>query len=319
MSWQSTKAVWAHSQARGSRKMLLLAIAQFTDRHGRNAWPSIATLSEMVGVGPRAITDLLKDLEAAGDLAVERVRGRGLSNNYTITLPHAAGNENDGGDGADGGKGDQPRQKGDQTGTFSATSEVEKGDQPRQKGDQPRIKGDQIDTFSAMADVIKGDHSRIKGDHSRIKGDQARSPDHRRDQIRDQSKEKKEDPPTPRMDPAKVRLAEMVNALVTVTGMSGHLNWAALSDLALDLLEGEYTAEQLVAWYGRGGPWYQSDWRGQRNEMPGPFAIRETIMRMRDRSSQPPLPGPASNGRPPPADDALEQRRARLRELLRDE
>lgn len=85
---------------------------------------------------------------------------------------------------------------------------------------------------------------------------------------------KKNTTPTPPPDPT---LAEMVNALVDATGMSAHLNWTKLSDLARELLGGGYTAGQVAQVYGPAGWWYTCDWRGQKGQRPGVTAVRETI------------------------------------------
>lgn len=85
---------------------------------------------------------------------------------------------------------------------------------------------------------------------------------------------KKNTTPTPPPDPT---LAEMVNALVDATGMSAHLNWSKLSDLARELLGGGYTAGQVAQVYASGGWWDACDWRGQKGQRPGVTAVRETI------------------------------------------
>lgn len=88
-------------------------------------------------------------------------------------------------------------------------------------------------------------------------------------------------PPSP-LPPEMKNLTEMVNALVTVTGMSGHRFWHELSGEAAELLKVGYTPEQIVDHYGRGNPnghwsWYEHDWRGRRSDFPKPKEIWETI------------------------------------------
>lgn len=84
MSWQASKAVWQHCDLSGNAKLLMLAIADHADAEGE-AWPGIARLASMVGVGPRSIKRLIKQCEESGDLRVERSVGRGNSSTYYIT------------------------------------------------------------------------------------------------------------------------------------------------------------------------------------------------------------------------------------------
>ena len=53
-----------------TKKMLLLAIADHADDDGDNAWPSTARLSMKVGIDPRSVRRLIKDLAADGFLTV---------------------------------------------------------------------------------------------------------------------------------------------------------------------------------------------------------------------------------------------------------
>lgn len=85
---------------------------------------------------------------------------------------------------------------------------------------------------------------------------------------------KKKTPPTPPPDP---ELAAMVNALVDATGISARLNWAKMADLAGELLGENYTAAQVAQVYAPGGWWFTCDWRGQKGQLPGLTAVRETI------------------------------------------
>lgn len=42
------------------------------------------------------------------------------------------------------------------------------------------------------------------------------------------------------------------------------------------LIQEGITPEDLLAWYGEGGRWWEEDWRGKRGQHPTEFAIRET-------------------------------------------
>lgn len=49
--------------------------------------------------------------------------------------------------------------------------------------------------------------------------------------------------------------------------------------LAKALIQIGATPEDLTAWYGEGGRWWEEDWRGQQGQYPGEPAIRETARR----------------------------------------
>jgi hypothetical protein len=99
-----------------------------------------------------------------------------------------------------------------------------------------------------------------------------------------EKKGKKESPPPP-LPSDNQPLIDMVNALVEVTGMSGHRFWRELSKEAAELLEVGYTPEQIIVHYGRNDPpnghwnWYVKDWRGMESSgnFPKPKHIWETI------------------------------------------
>jgi phage replication O-like protein O len=117
---------------------------------------------------------------------------------------------------------------------------------------------------------------------------------------------RKGDPSTPPLPPDRVALAEMVNALGDVTGMSPKMNFAALSAVAEDLLSCDYAAGQVAAYYGRETAngrwnWYLQDWRGRRNDPPTPKQIKETIRGAIDW--QPARASP--NGHDPPAANGM--------------
>lgn len=76
--------------------------------------------------------------------------------------------------------------------------------------------------------------------------------------------------------------AHMVRALADVSGMDGTLNIAKLLPVAKDLLDTEYTPDQVRAAYGRDAPpgrwsWYGDDWRGRKGDRPTLPNIVETV------------------------------------------
>jgi hypothetical protein len=85
MSLKASKLVWKYSNQTGSGKLLMLAIADHTNKDGI-AWPSIKRLSTFIGVKSRRVKRLIKDAEKVGELKVARNVGRGNTNEYVITL-----------------------------------------------------------------------------------------------------------------------------------------------------------------------------------------------------------------------------------------
>jgi DNA-binding transcriptional ArsR family regulator len=82
MNW-----VWEHSAAKGTERLLLLAIADAADDTGRNAFPSVDTLARKIVMSPRTVQRLVAKLEAGGLIEVERQLGGRDSNRYRIVMP----------------------------------------------------------------------------------------------------------------------------------------------------------------------------------------------------------------------------------------
>ena len=74
------------STAKGTDRLVLLAIASHAYPDGTGAWPSRRTIAAEARVSEATVKRAVKRIEALGELYVERQRGH--SNTYTITLPH---------------------------------------------------------------------------------------------------------------------------------------------------------------------------------------------------------------------------------------
>jgi len=72
MSQKAQICVWTRSRAKELDLLLLLAIADFADSDGRNAWPTVATLATKVRLRESEVLQLLHQLEQAGEIVVER-------------------------------------------------------------------------------------------------------------------------------------------------------------------------------------------------------------------------------------------------------
>ena len=84
MSIKIQSEVWEHSKHRGSALLLLLALADNCGDESRSAWPSTDYLAKKTRLSNRAIHRLISELEASGELAVQRNRGRNRPNRYYI-------------------------------------------------------------------------------------------------------------------------------------------------------------------------------------------------------------------------------------------
>lgn len=86
MSIRMMNDVWKYAPAKGSELLLLLAIADFADDDGGNAWPSMATLAKKTRLGERNVRYIVKELEDRGILEVKYNKGRNNTNRYQIIL-----------------------------------------------------------------------------------------------------------------------------------------------------------------------------------------------------------------------------------------
>ena len=85
MSIAATKLVWETSKASGTPRLVMLAIADNANSDGY-AWPGIKTMAEMCNCSERQVTRIVAELEASGELYVERGVGRKNYTRYLITL-----------------------------------------------------------------------------------------------------------------------------------------------------------------------------------------------------------------------------------------
>ncbi|MGI5274702.1 helix-turn-helix domain-containing protein [Nonomuraea sp. CA-218870] len=76
--------VWTHSKAKKGSRLTLLAIADCASADGSNAFPSMAELMRKTGLSERGVQAAVSDLERLGELAVERISGKG--NRYRVVM-----------------------------------------------------------------------------------------------------------------------------------------------------------------------------------------------------------------------------------------
>lgn len=70
MSWQASGAVWDGYPEGGTKKLILLALADFSNPEGGSIYPSISRIAEMAGINRRQTQYLLRDLETEGYVRV---------------------------------------------------------------------------------------------------------------------------------------------------------------------------------------------------------------------------------------------------------
>ncbi|QCO16964.1 helix-turn-helix domain-containing protein (plasmid) [Azospirillum brasilense] len=83
MSLDASKLVWRHSQATGSARVVLLALADHANE-AFEAWPSQATLAGMAKVTDRQVRKALRRLVELGEITPIRTGPRGVTV-YRIT------------------------------------------------------------------------------------------------------------------------------------------------------------------------------------------------------------------------------------------
>lgn len=81
MSW-----VWEHSEAEGSDRLVLLAIADQAGDAGGHAWPSVQTIAGKARVSVRTAQRSIKSLVALGELSVDVNAGRNGVNVYRVNM-----------------------------------------------------------------------------------------------------------------------------------------------------------------------------------------------------------------------------------------
>ena len=84
MTW-----VFENSRSKKNARLVLLAIADCANDEGRQAYPSMAKLKQKTGLGDRAVTNLVSDLEKLGELEVQRNAGPKGCNLYRVIMTPA--------------------------------------------------------------------------------------------------------------------------------------------------------------------------------------------------------------------------------------
>lgn len=88
MSAEAVTVVLHHSQSEGTAKLVLWGIANHHSDQG--AWPSIATLAKYANIKERRVQQIIRELAASGEIAIEEQGGYGQhqykTNRYLILL-----------------------------------------------------------------------------------------------------------------------------------------------------------------------------------------------------------------------------------------
>jgi Helix-turn-helix domain len=92
MSWQSLADVFEYVQRTDGLTtadvIVLLALANYTDENGQNAYPSLITLQQITKLSRRKIQYTIRHLKARLLLSTTTQRGRQGYQRYALHLPH---------------------------------------------------------------------------------------------------------------------------------------------------------------------------------------------------------------------------------------
>jgi hypothetical protein len=85
MTWRLIRPIWHVDNITASQRLVLLALASFTDQRGANAYPSQATLARMCCCSTRTVRRALADLIAL-KMIVPNGKGRGGTIRYAVNV-----------------------------------------------------------------------------------------------------------------------------------------------------------------------------------------------------------------------------------------
>jgi DNA-binding transcriptional MocR family regulator len=87
MTWRLIRPIWRLENVTASQRLVLLALASFTDERGENAYPSQSTLARMCCCSRSTVKRALVELIARG-LIAPHGKGRKGTIRYTIAVTH---------------------------------------------------------------------------------------------------------------------------------------------------------------------------------------------------------------------------------------
>ena len=85
MTWRLIRPIWRLADVNATQRLVLLALASFTDERGANAYPSQSTLARMCCCTTRTIRRTLADLIAIG-LIEPHGKGRRGTIRYSVNV-----------------------------------------------------------------------------------------------------------------------------------------------------------------------------------------------------------------------------------------
>lgn len=88
MSTEISSDVWKHSKQKGSRLLLLAALADYANAEGW-CWPGIKSLCQRTRMSERYVQQMISEIVASGELIVKERNGS--SNYYRVTIPQNGG------------------------------------------------------------------------------------------------------------------------------------------------------------------------------------------------------------------------------------
>ena len=97
MSIQAVAWVLQHSKETYGDRLVLIALANHADEHGRNAWPSVETLGREAGLTSRQVQRCLRNLEGSGAIREMGIGSKGThiyALNLAVDKPGDRGGDN---------------------------------------------------------------------------------------------------------------------------------------------------------------------------------------------------------------------------------
>jgi hypothetical protein len=86
MSREMRDAVWKECREQSAKKLVMLALAEFSKPDGSDCFPSVQTLARMTNLSRRQIIRISDELVICGALVVEKNAGPHGTNRYWIAV-----------------------------------------------------------------------------------------------------------------------------------------------------------------------------------------------------------------------------------------
>lgn len=231
--------VWEDSQHKGSRLLLLLALADHCDHEGV-CWPGVARLAQKTRVTERQVQYHLRALEDSGELISIIQPGREKSNRYFVTVGLDAA-------------------------TIAQTL-----------AQHPQLKGEEDCTINGTGEKVKS--SAEKGEIQRtekvksIAPEPSLEPSSNRHEEHDRASAPQAAPPQKEPTPAQSMFSALASVCRIDLGLMSDIQRRQLNQSGKKLRNAKVTPDDVRAFEEY---WRQCDWRAKNGDAPRPHQVRE--------------------------------------------